>query len=56
MSSVGYIKIHDPQGNRKFEILSVKIPSLKQKTKSNTSSCYRKNQVCTLQENSLWFL
>ena len=28
----------DPQGNSKFEILLVKIFSLKQKTQSNTSS------------------
>ena len=31
-----------PKGNTKFEILLVKIFSLKQKTKSNTSSYYRK--------------
>ena len=39
------------KGNSKFEILVVKILSLKQKTKSNAPSCYRKNQIFTLQEN-----
>ena len=39
----GYIKIHGPRlpapkGNSKFEILLVKIFSLKQKNKSNTSA------------------
>ena len=58
-------KIHSPsqppvssarKGNSKFEILLLKIFSLKQKTKLNTSSSYRKNQIFTFQENSLWFL
>ena len=35
----------------KFEILLLKIFSLKQKTKSNTSSYHRKNQSFTFQEN-----
>ena len=39
---VGYMKIQGPKGNSKFEILLVKIFSLKQKTKSNISSYYRK--------------
>ena len=42
----------------KFEALLAKAFSLKQtkKPKSNTSSYYRKNQILTFQENSLWFL
>ena len=44
-----------PKGNSKFEILLVKIFSLKQKTKSDTFSYYRKYHIFTLQENSLWF-
>ena len=42
-----------PKANSKFEILLAKIFSLKQKRKSNTSSYNRKNQMFTLQENSL---
>ena len=33
-----------PKGNSKFEVLLVKIFNLKQKTKSNNSSYYRKNR------------
>ena len=43
------------KGNSKFEILLGKIFSLKRKAKSNTSCYYEKNQIFTLQENSLWF-
>ena len=42
--------------NNKFEILHVKIFSLKQKIKSDSSSYYRKSQIFSLQEISLWFL
>ena len=45
-----------PQRCSRFNILPVKIFSLKQRTKTNTSSYYRKNHIFTLQENSLWFL
>ena len=52
-----YIKIYCPRSPSskcisKFEIILVKIFSLKQKNKSNTSTCYRKNQISSLQENS----
>ena len=52
-----YIKIYCPSSSSskcisKFEIILVKIFSLKQKNKSNTSTCYRKNQISSLQENS----
>ena len=42
--------------NNKFKILHVKIFSLKQKIKSDSSSYYRKSQIFSLQEISLWFL
>ena len=48
---IGYIKIHDP----KFGILLVRTFSLKQKNKSNTFSCFRRNQVLSVQENILLF-
>ena len=52
----GFSAPSSPKDNSKFEILSVKIFSLKQKAISNTSSYYWKNQIFTLAENSLWFL
>ena len=45
-----------PKGNNKFEILLVKIFSLKPKNKSNTFHSYRKNQILFLQENSAMFI
>ena len=45
-----------PKGNSKFEILLVRVFSLRQKNKPNTSCSYRKNQILSLQENSLVFL
>ena len=44
-----------PKGKSKFEILLVKIFSLKQKRKSNTSRYNRKNQRSTFQQDSVWF-
>ena len=38
------------QGNKKLEILLIKIFSLRQKSKSHTSSNHRKNQILPLQE------
>ena len=57
---IGYIKVQGPwpsahKVNTKFEILLVKIFSLKQKDKSNNSSYSLKNQMLSFQENSLWF-
>ena len=40
----------------KFKVLLAKIFRLKQKTKSNTSSYYRKNPILSFREDSLWFL
>ena len=40
----------------KFKVLLAKISRLKQKTKSNTSSYYRKNPILSFREDSLWFL
>ena len=44
-----------PKSNSKFEVF-IKILSLKQKTKANTSSYNRKTQTFTFQENVLWLL
>ena len=44
-----------PKGKSKLEILLVKILSLKQKRKSNTSRYNRKNQRSNFQQDSVWF-
>ena len=58
---IGYIKIRShrpsaPKSNSKFETFFETVFSLKQKMKSITPSYFRKDQILSLQQNSLWFL
>ena len=45
-----------PRGNNKFEILLVKVFSLKQKSNQMLPVTIEKNQILSLQVNSLMFL